>query len=79
LEPKIKFSGSIVESTEETLVLRYSLDIERIVRSEIDAPVPQMERLAGGISSNARISLGHPVDILSLGPETYRLVITRAE
>jgi hypothetical protein len=80
-DPQVSFSGTILNSDRSSIVLRYSLHIQKRVTytdqaSETKNPFQTVQSVQGDVKSNARIKLGEPIDLLKLGPENVRLTVT---
>ena len=80
-DPRVNFSGTILNADRNSVVLKYSLTIQKRVTysdeaSDTENPFQTVQSIQGGVHSNARIKLGEPIDLLKLGPESVRLTVT---
>jgi hypothetical protein len=84
-EPRLEFSGNILSTGRESLVLQYDLRLQKQVvtssfkQAENDTPFQSVQTIHGGLSSTVRLEYGTAVDILQIGPESARLVVTKVD
>lgn len=82
-DPKLDLSGTILNVGGKTLVLQYDLRIQKnVVTGNFDGrenqnPFQTVSVIQGGLTSNVRLRLGTPVEILKVGNESARLTVTK--
>ncbi|MFZ0546028.1 MAG: hypothetical protein WAM60_11350 [Candidatus Promineifilaceae bacterium] len=84
-EPRLDFQGTIMASESKSLVLQYDLRLQKDVvtgsfaGAENQKPFQTVSKIQGGLTSNIRLRLGAPVEILNVGTESARLTVTKVD
>jgi hypothetical protein len=84
-EPRLDFSGTIMAAESKSLVLQYDLRLQKnVVTGQFEGeknqnPFQTVSVIQGGLTSNIRLRLGTPVEILNVGTESARLTVTKVD